>query len=219
MEKRILIVYAGMYGSTAGVEDVIGQELSRLGAVVETQPASDAIDISSYEAVIVGSAIKYCKWLPDAVNFVQTHREVLSRMPVAYFLTCVDLTRVHEDMGYPVSIFVDPKLGNPPKAKDKLSIWEQMHLLSNLMDPVFRKAPQVRPVSIAVFKGRLDFSQLRAIDWLPIRLGAFVTKRIPEGDFRNWEAIRSWAASLYPVLLHPGRGDRAADLAKDAIQM
>ena len=43
MEKRIQIVYAGMYGSTAGVAEAIGQEFSRLGAVVETQLCKLAI--------------------------------------------------------------------------------------------------------------------------------------------------------------------------------
>ncbi len=205
MEKRIQIVYAGMYGSTAGVAEVIGQELSRLGAVVETQPASGAIGISSCDAVIVGSAIKYCKWLPDAVKFVQTHRAVLSRMPVAYFLTCVDLTRVPEEMGRDASIYLDPLLGHPPQAEGTLSIWEKMHLLPGFMNSVLRKAPQVKPVSIGVFRGKLDYSELRLTHWLLIKLGSLFTKRIPEGDFRNWEAIRAWTATLYQVLLQQGR--------------
>ena len=204
MDKRILIAYAGMYSSTADVAEVIGQQLRRCGALVEACPAKDVVELNSYDAAIIGSAIRYCKWLPDAVKFVQTYREILSRMPVAYFLTCVDLTRVPEEMIYPVSLFIDPGLGNSPSRKDKLNMWEQMHLLSRFMNSVFTKAPQVRPVSIAVFKGKLNFNQLRFVDWLPIRLGAFITKRISEGDFRNWDTIRVWAASLYPMLLQQG---------------
>jgi len=205
MDKRILIVFAGRYGSTAEVAEAIGQELGQCGAVVEAYPAKDATEISSYDAVIVGSAIYYGKWLPEAVKFVETHKEVLSRIPVVYFLTCLELTKVAEEKGRDASIYLDPLLGNPPQVEGKLSMWEKTHLLSGFMDSVLKKAPQVKPVSIGVFRGKLDYSELSFTHWLVMKLIWLFYKRAPEGDFRNWEAIRSWAATLCPVLLQQGQ--------------
>jgi menaquinone-dependent protoporphyrinogen oxidase len=55
----------------------------------------------------------------------------------------------------------------------------------------------MQPVSIGYFAGALDLSKLSAITRLQVQ-----TKNLPEGDFRDWEAIRAWAASL-PGLLFP----------------
>ena len=204
MNKRILIVYAGRYGSTAEVAEAIGQEVGQSGAVVDVCPVKGVTEIGSYDAVILGSAIYYGKWLPEAVKIVKTHEKVLSRIPVAYFLTCLELTEVSEEKGPGVSIYLDPLLGKPPRVEGKLSSFERSHLLSVFLEPVLKRAPQVKPVSVGVFRGKLDYSKLNLIGLLVMKLIRLFYKRAPEGDFRNWEAIHSWAASLCPVLLQQG---------------
>ena len=201
MNKKILIVYAGKYGSTAEVAEAIGEELGQCGAMVDVRPAKDVTEISLYNAVIVGGAIFYGKWLSEAVKFVKIHKEVLSRIPVAYFLTCLELTKVSEEKSRDVSIYLDPLLGKLPQVEGKLSFFEKTHTLSAFLDTVLKKVPQVKPVSIGVFRGKLDYSKLSFTHWLVMKLIWLFYKRAPEGDFRNWEAIRSWAASLCPALL------------------
>ena len=85
-----------------------------------------------------------------------------------------------------------------------MSSFERTHLLSVFLEPVLKRAPQVKPVSVGVFRGKLDYSKLNLIGWLVMKLIWLFYKRAPEGDFRNWEAIRSWAASLCPALLQQG---------------
>lgn len=55
----------------------------------------------------------------------------------------------------------------------------------------------MRPVAVGYFAGALDLGKLSAITRLQVQ-----TKNLPEGDFRDWDAIRAWAASL-PGLLFP----------------
>lgn len=88
------------------------------------------------------------------------HRDALSRIPVAYFLTCIELTRVSQEPGRAASTYLDPLLGSPPRVDGKLSLWERAHLLSSFMGSVAGKTAQVKPVSVAVFRGRLDYSEL-----------------------------------------------------------
>ena len=49
----------------------------------------------------------------------------------------------------------------------------------------------MQPVSVGLFAGALDYDKLSAITRLQIE-----TKDLPEGDFRDWEAIKGWAAAL-----------------------
>ncbi len=201
MDKKVLVAYATKCGSTGEVAEAIGQELRQGGVQVDVRPAKDVNEISSYGAVIVGSPIFYGKWQSQAVKFVERHKEALSRVPVAYFFTCLELTRIPEEESRDVSIYLDPSLGNPPQVEGKLSLFEKGHTVLSFLDPLLRKVPLVKPINVGFFKGKLDYSKLDFISWLVMKLIRLIYKRAPEGDFRNWEAIRSWATSLFLALL------------------
>jgi menaquinone-dependent protoporphyrinogen oxidase len=59
------------------------------------------------------------------------------------------------------------------------------------MEPVVQK---VRPLSIGLFGGKMDYSRLGLLD----RLIASKMKKVPEGDYRDWAAIRAWAGKFRP---------------------
>ncbi len=72
---------------------------------------------------------------------------------------------------------------------------ENRHTVAAYLDPVREKAPAVEPVSVGLFAGALDRSKLSFLFRTIIKkMGA------PEGDFRDWEAIRAWAEELVPLL-------------------
>ena len=166
---KILVAYASKCGSSAGVAKAIGEVLHEKGAAVDVRLAKKVKDISSYRAVVVGSAIRMGKWLPAAVSFVEAHREVLGHIPVAYFLVCYTMR--------------DPTEENRQEA---------LSYLKPLRDAV----PEVRPVDAGLFAGAVDYSKL---SWIFKRV--LKKKGLQEGDFRDWDAIRSWAAGVAPRLL------------------
>jgi menaquinone-dependent protoporphyrinogen oxidase len=126
----------------------------------------DIPDVSPYRAVIVGSAIRFGKWLPEAVQFVQAHQAVLSRLPVAYFVVCLTLSDDTE---------------------------ENRHKVAAYLDPVSKLVP---PVDMRLFAGAVDYRKFSLLLRLFMKLA-----KTPEGDFRRWDEIRAWAASLRPKLL------------------
>ena len=81
--KRVLISYASRCGSTGGVAEAIGQVLCGMGASADIRLVGNVNDISPYHAVIVGSAIRRGKWLPEAVGFVKDNQDLLGRLPIA----------------------------------------------------------------------------------------------------------------------------------------
>ena len=62
------------------------------------------------------------------------------------------------------------------------------------LDPLLKEVPQVKPVRIGTFAGALRYRNLSSLEKMLMKLiGA------PEGDFRDWNAIRAWANDLQEV--------------------
>jgi menaquinone-dependent protoporphyrinogen oxidase len=200
-DTRVLVVHAGRYGSTAEVAEVVAGELRRCGATVDASPVTEGLRLDAYDAIVVGSAIYWEHVLPETARFVEQNREILGRKRVACFLLCMELTRVTDGPGLGVPVTIDPRLGAPPRVPGKLSYWERTHLLAAILGPVLDAAPGVHPVSVGVFRGRVDYRKLHFVHFVLMKSTWLLFRRAPEGDFRNWEAIRSWASSLCPVLL------------------
>jgi menaquinone-dependent protoporphyrinogen oxidase len=137
MKNKVLIVYASRAGSTGEVAKAVGQTLSEAGASVDVRSVADENDLNNYEAVIVGSAIRMGRWLPEAVDFVKKHHDKLSRVPAAYFVVCSTM-----------------KDDTPENRKKTLAY----------LDPVRKAAPDIKPVDTGLFAGVIDFSKLSFID-------------------------------------------------------
>jgi menaquinone-dependent protoporphyrinogen oxidase len=159
--KKILVAYASQYGSTGGVAEVIGKEFCSMGVKTDVSLMRNVKNLSSYHGVVVGSAIYRGKWMPEAVGFVKGNAELLSQIPVTYFMVCMTMHQPTEE--------------NRRKALSYL-------------DPVLQTIPQVKPVDIAPFAGAMHYNNL---SWLNKQI--MQSKGSPEGDFRDWEAIRAWA--------------------------
>jgi menaquinone-dependent protoporphyrinogen IX oxidase len=89
-------------------------------------------------------------------------------------------------------VFADPSLAKPPKNAAKLSFKEAHTTTGSYLAPVLKAAPGLKPVSVGFLAGTLDYGRLDLLTRLYVRV-LFGT---PAGDYRNWEAIRAWAASL-----------------------
>jgi len=193
--KHILIAFATKSGSTAEVAQTIGKELSQDGAQADVRPISVVRDISPYDAVIVGGPM-IMGWHREAVQFLEKNQSALSQVPVACFLTALSLTETQAKFDS-IPVYKDPSLAKPPQNAERLSFKEKYATVASYLQPVLEKAPQVKPVSAAFFAGKLDCSKL---DFLS-RLFVQVIIGAQPGDYRNWDAIRVWAASLRPTLV------------------
>lgn len=91
MSNKILVTYASWIGSTASVAEAIGQTLMDNGAQVEVRRMEDVTDLTPYDAVVAGSAIRGKQWLPEAMQFMQAHQAALRQKPFTAFLVCMTL--------------------------------------------------------------------------------------------------------------------------------
>jgi menaquinone-dependent protoporphyrinogen oxidase len=169
--NKILITYTSRTGSTAGVAEAISQTLAENGAEVDVRPMEQVTDISPYHAIVAGSAIQGKQWLPEALQFLQTHQAILGQKPFAAFLVCMTLA-----------------IGNG-KYREQVS---------DFMQPV---RILVKPVSEGLFAGVLNISKVPSLrERLMFRLSV-IFGVWSEGDHRDWDAIRAWAESIHPLLL------------------
>jgi menaquinone-dependent protoporphyrinogen oxidase len=167
MQGKILVAYASKGGSTAEVANEIGKVLNAQGLTVDVRQVNTVTDVSSYQAVIIGSAIRMGGWLSAAKKFVKTHQQTLSKIPTAYFAVCLSL-------------------------KDDTE--ENRREAAKYLDAV---RAIVEPKAVGLFAGKMDYRMLSFLD----RLISEKMAKAPEGDFRNWDAIRDWAANLEATLV------------------
>jgi menaquinone-dependent protoporphyrinogen oxidase len=105
---RILVAYASKCGSTGEVAQAIRQALCNEGAAVDVRRVQDVKDLTGYGAVVLGSAIRMGKPLPDAVKFARKHQASLAGMPVAYFIACATMKEDTPENRAEASAYLDP---------------------------------------------------------------------------------------------------------------
>jgi hypothetical protein len=119
------------------------------------------------------------------------NRAMLRRSPLAVFVTCMSLTKTGEISFQGVPITLDENLPKLPKNTARLTFRERYSLVSNYLRPIFNACP-VRPVSVGLFAGPLNFSRMQ---WWAMIFVVLILQA-QAGDKRNWEAIRNWANGL-----------------------
>lgn len=85
MTKKALVVYATRAGSTGEVAQAIAERFCAMGFDAEVQPVESVSSLSGYEAVVLGSAVRYGAWLPEMTKFIESQRGALAQLPVAIF--------------------------------------------------------------------------------------------------------------------------------------
>lgn len=168
MKASILVAYASRLGSTKEVAEAIAGSLRRRWVEVDVRSVSEVRDLETYRAVILGSAVRGGKWLPEALDFLEANRETLRRVPLAYFQVCMTLQQ------------------DTPATRAKAR---------SFLGPV---RAMLEPLEAESFAGKLEYARAPLVMRLVMRL-----IRTPEGDWRDWTAIRAWAERLYERFAFP----------------
>jgi menaquinone-dependent protoporphyrinogen oxidase len=193
--NKILVTYATNSGTTAEVAKAVMEEIQKSGLQVDLLPIAEVRDLKSYSAVIVGAPM-ILGWHRAALRFLKKNRTAFKHIPLAVFVTCMSLTKTGETNIQGVPVTVDENLPKPPQNEGRLNFKERYSQVSNYLRPILNACP-VRPVSIGVFGGRLDYSRMQ---WWAMIFVVLILQA-QAGDRRNWEAIRAWAAGL-PALFN-----------------
>jgi menaquinone-dependent protoporphyrinogen oxidase len=134
MTARILVAYASRKGSTAGIAQAIGKELTLDGYTVDVSEMKSVTSLAGYNAVVLGAPVYTGKVTGDVAAFVSTNKDELSRVPVAGFVTGI------------APVF--PKTGD----------------VKGFTDQLVTALSPVRPVAVTMFAGTLDAGKMNLVE-------------------------------------------------------
>ena len=156
-EKKGLLVYDTMYGSTAEaafwVRALIDEEQH-----LEVKQTAQVITTAPFDYIIIGSYTRFEKPAKATYAFVKTHLENLARKQVAYFLMCGDNDETQ--------ILCTPG-GTPRLIGGRNYLWDILQLF-----------PSIKPVAMGAFGGRQVYPTLSLLDKLQTKM---VEKLAKEG--------------------------------------
>jgi menaquinone-dependent protoporphyrinogen oxidase len=107
----------------------------------------------------------------------------------------IDFVNENQDIlcQMPVAYFLVCMTMSRPTEKNRAQVL-------SYMDDILKAVPKIQPVGIGTFAGALNYSNL---SWLNKKI--LKSKGSPEGDFRDWNAIRAWAREpLYARFVQAG---------------
>ena len=164
---NVLVVYASRYGSTKGIAEFIAGRLRQHGLDAEAQSVDANPDPAAFDAVVIGSAVYLGRWMKEAAGYAERHRSSLASRPV-WLVSSGPLTLRD-------GVTVDDPDVVP-------------HEVATLQDAIHPRGHRV--FFGALDPGKLGFAQ-RTMRHLPAARAV-----LPEGDFRDWDAIGAWADEI-----------------------
>lgn len=171
---RILVAYASKYGATEGIAQRVGATLRGRELEVDVAKCADVAEAAGYDAYVVGSAVYEFNWRKAARKFVERNADELATHPVWLFSSGPLGTEKVDKEGKDVLKGAEPK-----------QFTEYADLL--------------HPRGTQVFRGAYDHDKIRGADriiaWMPA-----IRDVMPQGDFREWDAIDAWATSIADTL-------------------
>ena len=85
MDGKVLVTYATKYGATAEIAEKIGQVLRQAGLPTDVLPTDRVSDLTTYKAIILGSAVYAGQWRKEAVTFLEANEKMMAERPVWLF--------------------------------------------------------------------------------------------------------------------------------------
>jgi menaquinone-dependent protoporphyrinogen oxidase len=171
--QRILITYATTDGHTLRICQRLQQVMEGLGSQVTVSllAQADALELASFDRIVVGASIRYGHHQPVVAEFVNRHQALLESRPSAFFT---------------VNIVARKPNKNTPE--------------TNPYCRKFLKSVAWKPALAAVFAGKLNYPIYGPLDRLMIRFIMLITKGPTDPkavvEFTDWAQVEAFGREV-----------------------
>jgi menaquinone-dependent protoporphyrinogen oxidase len=159
MAQSVLVAYASKYGATAEIANKIGDVLNEAGIHADVKSVESAIDVSRYDAFVVGGSVYIGRMRKAARNFLKRHAGLLATKPVWLFAS-----------GTTDDKPADPRMAgfeNPTSTKETIQ--------------------RIAPRDTKVFAGCIDPAKASGLDkWVINKVGAKIADARDWDDISSW---------------------------------
>lgn len=172
---KALVVYGTRNGATRAIAEEIGKALAEKGfeTMVKDARETKGVDVNGFDLIVAGSSVWAGKWTRRMNGFLKDNVKTIESKKVALFASGLS--------------------GADPAQKE--------YCMKTYLESVASKHPAVKPISMGLFGGYMDFNN----GGLMIKLigGAMKKDLEKKGvdtskpyDTRDFTAIRQWALEL-----------------------
>lgn len=171
--SRILVAYSSTDGHTRHICERLQQVMAQQGNAITVVPLeqAEALDLTSFDKIVIGASIRYGKHQPEVAPFIARHQALLERKTNAFFS---------------VNIVARKPGKNRPESNP--------YLLKFLRQITWQ------PQLTAVFAGKLDYPSYRFFDRLMIRLIMLMTHGPTNPtaviEFTDWQQVEAFGRQV-----------------------
>ena len=168
--SKILVVYSTTDGHTRRICERLQQVMAQQGHTATVVPLAqaDALDLPSFDKIVIGASIRYGKHQPMVRQFIERHQALLESKANAFF--SVNIVARKPEKNQPGT--------NPYLIK-------------------FLRTLTWQPKLLGVFAGKLDYPRYRFVDRFMIRLIMLMTNGPTDPkaviEFTDWQQVEAFA--------------------------
>lgn len=186
---KVLVAYGSRHGGTRGIAERIGEILRTEGLKAVVEAADRAEDVATADAIVVGSGVYMGSWLNEPLDFMRRNQQALAARPTWIFSS-------------------GPLPGSSKEAPDTDPVTNALGPAdgpgSGGRKKVEELSAAIHPRDHRVFLGAFDPNDApKAMSERFVRMMPAAKKILPAGDFRDWEAIETWAREIAATLAAP----------------
>jgi menaquinone-dependent protoporphyrinogen IX oxidase len=189
---KALIVFDTISGSTREMAEIIRNEMKNIS--VNISRVDDVMSLDGYDAVIIGSPIRFGGFTKKIKRFIKKYRNGLLSKKVIIYFSSLYIINLKEEEQPAVTLYIDPTLKMQMISKREATTMDKTHSLGCYYKTILKQTAGIIPVATAFFNGRLDLHKLNFFLRIFMKIVTSLTSKERVGEFLNPESIRKGAA-------------------------
>ncbi|MGA2781319.1 MAG: flavodoxin domain-containing protein [Smithella sp.] len=190
--RKAIIVFDTVSGSTREMAEIIRGELNVLS--VDIARVDDVTSLSGYDAVIIGSPMRFGAFTVKIKKFIKKYRNELSLKKVIYYFSSLYIINIKEEEQSATTLYIDPSLNIQTISKRDATPMDKTHSIGYYYQAILKHTAGITPLAIAFFNGRLDLQKLNIFERLFMKIVTSVTTKERIGEFLTPGSVRQGAA-------------------------